>query len=126
MNDKASQEDVNPSEMFIAIVIKGIEEKKAMFLRKKGNVALDIEGDRSFTVRFGDSKEPVKEGVSEDADLTLSMGREILNKLVSGELDAGAELASGNLKVTGDIELLKKLFQLMEQGKNMLSLRAGL
>jgi len=112
-------------EAFIGALVNAFEEKPAAFLAQRGRIALDVADDRSVTVRFGDSKAPLEWGADTEAELRLVTRQAVLRQILDGTVDAEAELTSGALRLEGDIELLVPLFQLLERGRSMLSVRMG-
>ena len=122
---QATDPSSSACETFIAVLVNAIEEKPGLFLTTKGRVALDVPDDRAVTVRFGDAKEPLRWGSDGDAELKLVTQQAVLRRILDGTVDAGAELASGALRLEGDIELLPPLFQMLERGRSMLSVRMG-
>lgn len=122
---QSSEVSNSACETFIAVLVNAIEEKPAAFLTHTGRIALDVPDDRSVTVRLGDGKEPLRWGADAEAELKLVTQQAVLRRILDGTVDAGAELASGALRLEGDLELLPPLFQLLERGRSMLSVRAG-
>lgn len=116
---------LSPVELFSQIVAAGIEEKPDLFLGLEGVVCLHVEGDRALAIRYGRSDEPLAWGADESAQLDIFTDRDGMGRIVNGTIDAEADLASGALRLEGDIDLIVPLFELVTRAQSMLSLRAG-
>lgn len=64
-----------------------------------------------------DGQLTVHDGRAEDPDLTVSISDENLVKLFRGELNGMMAFMSGQLKVSGDLELAQKLVGLVDREK---------
>lgn len=116
----------SPSELFTQLIANAIEEKPAMFLSERGTVAFVVEGDRDFSVRYGNLKEPLAWGADQDADLRMTTDRAGLGRIIDGTIDAEQDISSGALRLEGNLEMLPLLFRLMERAQSMVELRASL
>jgi hypothetical protein len=115
----------SPAEVLSAVLAEGIEEKPELFLAHRGAVCFVVDGDRDFTVRYGDAEAPLAWGAAPEAGLRFVLDRDCLGRIVDGTIDAEAELGSGALRLEGDLALLPPLFTLIERAQGMVALRAG-
>lgn len=120
-----SQLGGSPAEVMSTVLAAGIEDKPALFLAHRGAVSFVIEGDRDFTVHYGDAEAPLAWGAQDDADLRFVCDRDCLGRVLDGTVDAEADLASGALRLEGDLALLPPMFNLIERAQGMVALRAG-
>ncbi|MAR73045.1 MAG: hypothetical protein CME78_12560 [Halomonas sp.] len=55
-----------------------------------------------------------QDATGDDADLSLTLDREVLNRVLLGQASLGDEIAAGNITTTGDVATLQTLFSLMD------------
>jgi putative sterol carrier protein len=72
----------------------------------------DIDGAGQWTVAVDDGKVGVTEGVSPDADCTITSSQENFERIVAGELNPTSAYMTGKLKVKGDMGAAMKLQKL--------------
>jgi putative sterol carrier protein len=82
------------------------------FLAVQGDISFQI-GDEAYTLTFGDLDEPVKVGATPKAALRLKFTPHAFLSFVDGSLDPVAAIGKGDIKASGDIELLATLATLM-------------
>ena len=98
-------------------VAQAVEAMKAKF-NPAAAAGLDlvfgfrIDEDKNFSLIVKDSTCELKEGVNDDAQVTLVMDAETLKGIVSGETDGMQAFMGGKLKVEGDMMLSMKLSEL--------------
>ncbi len=121
----AASEIPSPCEVLTQLLAYGIEDKPAFFLGLEGNVAFEVDGDRSFVLRLGCPERPLEWGIDDTVGLRLSTDRAVIERLLHGQWDAQADLASGALRLEGELDLLQPLVQILTQGQSALELRTG-
>ncbi len=121
----AASEIPSPCEVLTQILACGIEDKPAFFLGLEGNIAFDVDGDRSFVLRLGCPERPLMWGIDDTVGLRLGTDRGAIERMLDGQWDAQAELASGVLRLEGELDLLQPLVQILTQGQSALELRTG-
>ena len=72
----------------------------------------DIDGAGQWTVAVDDGKVSVAEGVSADADCTITSSEESFERIVAGELNPTSAYMTGKLKVKGNMGAAMKLQKL--------------
>jgi putative sterol carrier protein len=82
------------------------------FLAVQGDISFQV-GDEAWTLTFGDLDEPVRDGATPDAALRLKFTPPAFLAFVDGSLDPVAAIGRGEIKASGDIELLATLATLM-------------
>lgn len=84
------------------------------FLATQGSVAFDVQGATGgkWTFHFADP-EPIREGFDAEADLRLVFQEPAFEAFVGGTLDAVDAVSKGQVKASGDFELLAALGVLM-------------
>lgn len=82
------------------------------FLAVQGDISFSI-GDEAWTLTFGDLDEPVRAGATPTAALRLKFTPPAFQEFIDGSLDAVAAIGRGDIKASGDIELLATLATLM-------------
>ena len=82
------------------------------FLAVQGAISFTI-GDEAWTLTFADVDEPVRAGATPDAALRLKFTLPAFLAFVDGSLDAVTAIGKGDIKASGDVELLATLATLM-------------
>ncbi|MFO0597827.1 MAG: SCP2 sterol-binding domain-containing protein [Myxococcaceae bacterium] len=82
------------------------------FLAVQGAISFKI-GDGAWTLNFGDVENPVSTGAIPDADLRLKFTPPAFEQFIAGTLDPVAAIGKGDIKFSGDLELLSTLATLM-------------
>jgi putative sterol carrier protein len=82
------------------------------FLAVSGSISFKV-GDGAWTLNFGDVENPVAPGAIPDADLRLKFAPAAFAQFVEGTLDPVAAIGRGDVKASGDLELLATLATLM-------------
>lgn len=84
------------------------------FLATRGAVAFDVRGPTggAWTFHFADP-DPIRPGYDKTAELRLVFQEHAFEAFVSGTLDTLAAVTSGDVKASGDFELLAALGVLM-------------
>lgn len=82
------------------------------FLAVSGAISFKV-GDGAWTLNFGDVENPVSEGAIPDADLRLKFTPSAFEQFITGTLDPVAAIGKGDIKASGDLELLATLATLM-------------
>ena len=72
----------------------------------------DIDGAGQWTVAVDDGRVSVTDGVSPDADCTITSSAESFERIVAGELNPTSAYMTGKLKVKGDMGAAMKLQKL--------------
>jgi putative sterol carrier protein len=72
----------------------------------------DIDGAGQWTVAVDDGRVSVTDGVSPDADCTITSSAESFGRIVAGELNPTSAYMTGKLKVKGDMGAAMKLQKL--------------
>ena len=75
-------------------------------------VKFDV-GDGSFVHWDGTSTQPVITNDDADADTTITIGLENMEKLLSGDLDPTFAYATGKIKVEGSVGVALKMASLL-------------
>ncbi len=75
-----------------------------------------VEGDGEFYIEIKDGKMEVKEGKHPSPIATLSATREVLEKILNGELDAMKAFMTRQLKITGNVLDTMNLKKLIDAG----------
>lgn len=71
-----------------------------------------IEGYQNYTLNVKDGTCDIVEGVSDDADVTLSLNKQNFKAMLNKELNAMMALMTGKLKIDGNPLLAMQLSQL--------------
>ncbi|MDP1824160.1 MAG: SCP2 sterol-binding domain-containing protein [Archangium sp.] len=82
------------------------------FLAVQGDISFQV-GDGAWTLTFGDVEEPVRQGATPGAKLRLKFTPPAFEAFVGGTLDPVAAIGKGDIKASGDFELLATLATLM-------------
>ncbi len=82
------------------------------FLAVNGDISFQI-GDEAYTLTFADLDEPIRVGANPKAALRLKFTPHAFMSFVDGSLDPVAAIGKGDIKASGDIELLATLATLM-------------
>lgn len=82
------------------------------FLAVQGDISFQV-GDEAWTLTFGDVEEPVRAGATPGASLRLRFTPSAFEAFVAGTLDPVAAIGRGEVKGSGDFELLATLATLM-------------
>lgn len=82
------------------------------FLAVSGAISFKV-GDGAWTLNFGDVENPVSEGAIPDADLRLKFTQSAFEQFITGTLDPVAAIGKGDIKASGDLELLATLATIM-------------
>lgn len=82
------------------------------FLAVSGAISFKV-GDGAWTLNFGDVENPISEGAVADADLRLKFTPPAFEQFIEGTLDPVAAIGNGDIKASGDLELLSILATLM-------------
>jgi hypothetical protein len=82
------------------------------FLAMNGDISFQI-GDEAYTLTFGDLDEPIRVGATPKAALRLKFTPPAFLSFIDGSLDPVAAIGRGDIKASGDIELLATLATLM-------------
>lgn len=82
------------------------------FLAVSGAISFKI-GDGAWTLNFGDVENPVREGAIPDADLRLRFTPAAFESFIEGTLDPVAAIGRGDVRASGELELLATLATLM-------------
>ena len=82
------------------------------FLAVNGDISFQI-GDEAYTLTFADLDEPIRVGANPKAALRLKFTPQAFLAFVDGSLDPVAAIGKGDIKASGDIELLATLATLM-------------
>lgn len=75
-----------------------------------------VEGEGEFYIEIKDGKMEVKEGRHPSPIATLTASREVLEKILSGELDAMKAFMTRQLKITGNVLDTMNLKKLIDAG----------
>ena len=82
------------------------------FLAVQGDISFQV-GDEAWTLTFADIDEPVRAGATPEAALRLVFTPAAFEAFVDGSLDPVGAISRGEVKASGDIELLSILATLM-------------
>lgn len=85
---------------------------------KSWNKAFQIEteeGDK-FYIKIADGEIIIEQGELSRPTATLRMSREVLGKILKGEMDAMAAFIRGKMKITGNVIETANLRKLLEAG----------
>ena len=82
------------------------------FLAVQGDISFQV-GDGAWTLTFGDVEEPVKAGATPTAKLRMKFTQPAFEAFVAGTLDPVTAIGKGEVKASGDFELLATLATLM-------------
>jgi hypothetical protein len=82
------------------------------FLAVSGAISFKV-GEGAWTLTFGDVENPVSAGAIPDADLRLTFTPPAFEQFIEGTLDPVAAIGSGDIKASGDLELLSVLATMM-------------
>jgi hypothetical protein len=82
------------------------------FLAVNGDISFQV-GDDAYTLTFADLDEPIRVGATPGAALRLKFTPHAFLSFVDGSLDPVAAIGRGDIKASGDIELLATLATLM-------------
>lgn len=82
------------------------------FLAVQGDISFQV-GDEAWTLTFADIDEPVRPGATPDAALRLAFTPAAFQAFVDGSLDPVGAIGRGEVKASGEIELLATLATLM-------------
>lgn len=82
------------------------------FFAVSGVISFQV-GDEAWTLTFADLDEPVREGATADADLRLRFSPPAFAAFIEGTLDPVAAIGAGEVKASGDFELLGTLGTIM-------------
>lgn len=82
------------------------------FLAVSGAISFKV-GDGAWTLNFGDVENPVSEGAIPNADLRLKFTQPAFEQFITGTLDPVAAIGKGDIKASGDFELLATLATIM-------------
>ncbi len=82
------------------------------FLAVQGDISFTV-GNKSWTLTFGDVEAPVKEGATPDASLRLKFTEPAFDAFTAGTLDAVGAISRGEVKASGELELLTTLATFM-------------
>jgi putative sterol carrier protein len=77
--------------------------------------SLTGQGGGEWGVVLDDGKVSVSQGLMTESQLTLKTSTEIAEKLLSGKLNPMMAFMTGKIKVSGDMALGMKLFNLLKQ-----------
>lgn len=96
------------------------------FLATQGSVAFDVRGKTGgqWTFHFADP-DPIREGFDKKAGLRLVFQEPAFEAFVAGTLDAVDAVTKGEIKASGDFELLNALAVLMMPLQRNLGWDAG-
>ncbi len=94
------------------------------FLAVQGDISFQV-GDSAWTLTFGDVDEPVKSVATPGAALRLRFTPPAFQAFVDGTLDPVAAIGRGEVKASGEIELLAILATLMMPLQRNLGWDAG-
>lgn len=88
-------------------------------------VQLYVKGERADLARIVtlDEQPGVVEGEDPDADVILAIEERALPALLLGDLDVETALASGDLEVEGDLDVLDRIAALLAGGASPLATR---
>lgn len=82
------------------------------FLAVQGDISFQV-GEEAWTLTFGDVEEPVKKAATPKAALRLRFTPPAFSAFVDGTLDPVAAIGRGEVKASGELELLSTLATLM-------------
>ena len=82
------------------------------FLAVQGDISFQV-GEGAWTLTFGDVEEPVKKGATPKASLRLRFTPPAFAAFVDGTLDPVAAIGRGEVKASGELELLSILATFM-------------
>lgn len=82
------------------------------FLAVTGDISFQV-GDEAWTLTFGDVESPVKAGATPAASLRLRFTPPAFQAFIDGTLDPVAAIGRGEVKASGDFDLLATLATLM-------------
>ncbi|MHA1651622.1 MAG: SCP2 sterol-binding domain-containing protein [Candidatus Helarchaeota archaeon] len=77
-------------------------------------IQFNVPGVVQAYIEIKDGKLTAKEGVRDDADVTLEMTEEVGKNLFTGETDAASAYMAGDLKIIGEMAKAMKLRSLIE------------
>lgn len=78
------------------------------------SIQFNVPGVVQSYIQIKDGKLSAKEGMIEDADVTLEMTEEVGKNLFTGEADAASAYMAGDLKIVGEMAKAMKLRSLIE------------
>ncbi len=108
------------SEELLALAKGVLDKAKAKMADeiKAWNKSFQIEteeGDKFF-IKIADGEITLDKGEIERPTATLKMSREVLEKILKGEMDAMAAFIRGKMKITGNVIETANLRKLIEAG----------
>lgn len=77
----------------------------------------NIAGGEPFYVEFSGGEMKVEAGTHPSPLATLTMDREVLEKILKGELDAMAAFIRGKMRITGNVIETTHLRRIIEEGR---------
>lgn len=81
-------------------------------------------GGGTWTVRLRPPKAGVVEGAEWKADLTIKITAEELINMLTGKFDARKAIAEGNIELSGDLRVLRRIGFLFQSGGSVTEVRA--
>lgn len=95
------------------------------FLERQGTLSFDVRGVGQWSFSFG-CEEPVREGLADDAELSLSFAPAAFDAFLDGSLDVVSAVRSGDITAAGtELELLEDFGRLLRPPGEDLGWEAG-
>ncbi|MBL90471.1 MAG: hypothetical protein CMH56_01475 [Myxococcales bacterium] len=95
------------------------------FLTAAGTIVFHIGDSDSYTVRMGDTSEPVSEGADEASDLQVFFTSDAFQGLMNGTLNVKEAVQSEQIRSEGDGDLFSALGHLLQAPTSGLNARIG-
>ena len=97
--------------MTLENIVSQFEKKAASAAPIGGSIKFEVDGQGILIDGSGDSN--TVKASDEDADCTISLTAEVLEKLRDGEINPMMAVMGGQIKITGDMGLAMKVQSLM-------------
>ena len=116
---------MEPKRFFMTALPQLFSNRTEAFLTAAGTIVFHIGDSDTYTVRMGDTTEPVSEGADEASDLRVFFTSDAFQGLMNGTLNVKEAVLTEQIRSEGDGDLFSALGHLLQAPTSGLNARIG-
>ena len=116
---------MEPKRFFMTALPQLFSQRTEAFLTASGTIVFHVGESDTYTVRMGDTTEPVIEGDVGDSDLKIFFSSEAFQGLMNGTLNVRDAVQAEQIRSEGNGDLFSALGHLLQAPTSGLNARIG-
>ena len=116
---------MEPKRFFMTALPQLFSTRTEAFLTAAGTIVFHVGESDSYTVRMGNTLEPVIEGVDEESDLQVFFTPDAFQGLMNGTINVREAVQSEQIRSEGNGDLFSALGHLLQAPVSGLNARIG-